>query len=142
MINETVDGISIRLHQIFGDDVEIYTEKTKQGLKEPCFAVRCVRASSTPVVGNRYFWQQLFEVRYHPKSGTDAQAECLTAKEKLLVGMEYIVGDDSLMRGTDRSAEIVDGVVVFSAYYNCYAKQATVPAPAMERMSSTTRTKG
>ena len=53
MINETIDGISVKLHGLFGGGVEIYTEQSKQDLKEPCFAVRCVRASDTPVVGNR-----------------------------------------------------------------------------------------
>lgn len=37
MVNRIIDGISIRINEVFGDDYEIYSEDIEQGFKEPCF---------------------------------------------------------------------------------------------------------
>ncbi len=34
-----IDGISIRINEVFGDDYEIYSEDIEQGFKEPCFFI-------------------------------------------------------------------------------------------------------
>ena len=39
MINAIISGISITLDGAFG--YEVYGEEIKQGLKEPCFFIKC-----------------------------------------------------------------------------------------------------
>ena len=37
MINEIMDAIAIKLHEVYGDEYEIHQNDIKQGLQEPCF---------------------------------------------------------------------------------------------------------
>ena len=53
MLVKTIESISIKLNQVFGDGYEIHTESVEQGLKEPCFFIVPLEASETQIIGNR-----------------------------------------------------------------------------------------
>ena len=55
MVNRIIDGISIRINEVFGDDYEIYSEDIEQGFKEPCFFILPLNQKKSPKLKNRSF---------------------------------------------------------------------------------------
>ncbi|EMJ6349287.1 TPA: hypothetical protein KP563_003503, partial [Clostridioides difficile] len=39
MLNNIIDGISIKLDKSFGNEYTIYSEDVEQGINEPCFFI-------------------------------------------------------------------------------------------------------
>jgi len=66
MVNDLIDGISIKLNQVFDDDYRIYSEDVTQGLIEPCFFIVVLNPSQIQMIGSRYFRQHPFDVHYFP----------------------------------------------------------------------------
>lgn len=121
--NNIINGISIKLDEIFnqdGDKYEIYSEEIKQGLKEPCFFIKLLKSSKEQVIGNRYFRRQAFDIHYFPKSSTQSEKEMLNMVDKLYEALEYIKCEDEIFRGTEMKHEIVDNVLHFFVDYNFY----------------------
>lgn len=116
MTDEITDGICLTLNSEFGDDYEIYTEKVKQGLKEPCFIVSLVDAESTPLLRTRSKRDYNFDVIYIPKYGTNA--ELLSMADKLFGALRFITNlDGTKMFGFDMRYEITDDVLHFFVRY-------------------------
>lgn len=134
-------GICAKLHEAFGGGCEIYEEEAKQGLAPPCFIVACVSQSVTPAVGARYSWSSLFSVTYFPKSGTDAQAECLGVQDALFQALEYIEAGGAMIRGAGMRGALVDGTLVFTAGYSVHARRATAAGGPMEDIRIQQKTK-
>lgn len=134
MINSIIDGISIKLNQIFGDEYEIYSEDVKQGLNEPCFFIAFLNTSKTQWIGPRFLKENSFDIHYFPK-GPDANGEMLDVAELLEVGLEYIVVDGSFVRGTKMNSEIVDGVLHFFVNYNMSMVKVEDPLDQMDGLS-------
>jgi hypothetical protein len=134
MLNDIVSGISKELNEAFGDDIEIYTEQVKQGLKEPCFLISCVDHSSTQVVGNRYLRRNLFSIQYFPKSPTNAKAECLDVLDDLFLALEYITVDGKLVKGTGVNGQIIDGVLVVTISYSMFVRKVEPDEEPMETL--------
>lgn len=118
MINDIIDGISIKLNEIFGD-VEIYSENVKQGLVEPCFFIQHVTTTETPYLGNRKKRVVTFDVHYFGTSKEDM----LSKSDEMMDGLEYItlINGDSI-RGLNMSSQIVDDVLHFSIDYQMMLK--------------------
>ena len=38
--NDIIDGVSIKLNELFGEKYTIYTNNVKQGLQFPCFFIK------------------------------------------------------------------------------------------------------
>ena len=116
MINELIAGISQKLDAEF-DEIEIYTDKIKQGLSEPCFFIMVLNSKQDQMVGNRYYRNQSFDIHYFPK--TDNTSELNEISDKLMNALEYIEFDGGLLRGTKMHSEIVNGVLHYFVDYNC-----------------------
>lgn len=142
MVNDLIDGISIKLNQVFGDGKRIYSETVKQGLKEPCFFIAVLNPSQIQVVGNRYFRQHSFDVHYFP-AVQDSKNELHEVASLLFDALEYITlinGD--LVHGTEMRYETVDGVLHFFVDYNMYVRKTAVPADNMETLIISDGVKG
>lgn len=117
MLNKIIDGISIRLNDIF-EDYPIYSEQIKQGFKEPCFFILPLSPSLKQIVGSRYQRYNPFDIHFFPGDldniGVDDVAE------KLLEALEYITVEGNLIRGMKRHYEKVDGVLHFFVEYNLH----------------------
>ena len=115
MLADIVNGISIKLNSVFGDSYEIYTENVEQGLEEPCFFIKTLPTTNTPLLGKRKKRTYSFVISYFPEKGNE---EMMRVSETLLNEMEYITllnGD--MIRGHSLQAEIVDDVLHFSVNY-------------------------
>ena len=98
MVNDLINGISIKLNQVFGDEYRIYTNSVTQGLTEPCFFIAVVDSSQAQLIGNRYFRQHSFDIHYFPASEGDNE-EILSVASELFEILEYI----NLPNGTPAS---------------------------------------
>ncbi|WP_315169498.1 phage tail terminator family protein [Metaclostridioides mangenotii] len=118
MINKLINGISIRLNQIFGDDYSIYTETVEQGFEEPCFFIKSIDPSKTPHPNKQSFREYLFDVMYFPESN-DTNSEINSVTEYLFEGLEVIeVLNGDLKHGSNMHAETVDDKLHFFVNYN------------------------
>lgn len=136
MINNIITGIAQKLDEEFnvnGDEYTIYTDGVEQGLKEPCFFIFSLKPSNRHVLGNRYERQYQFNIHYFPKN-EDSNNEINEIVERLFAVLEYITVDDSLVRGTSMSAEIVDDVLHFFINYNMYVTKQVVQEESMEEI--------
>lgn len=130
MVKDILDGISIKLNQVFGSSYEIYGDTdVVQGLETPCFFIAVLQPSQNQMVGKRYFRQYPFDIHYFPSNEGD-NVECLNVAEQLYEALELItlVNGDAL-RGTSMNYEIVDKVLHFKVNYNMFVlKEETVDA--------------
>ncbi len=118
MLNNIIDGISIKLDKTFGESYTIYSEDVEQGINEPCFY--CSFKSKQSILSK---WQDIkknsFDVHYFPKSN-DKSFEINEIAEMLLEELEYIEIDGDLVRGTNMNFEIIDNVLHFFVDYNYF----------------------
>ena len=124
MVNELLNGISIKLNQVFGDGYEIYGDTdVVQGLKEPCFFIAILNPSQTKLIGQRYFREHPFDVQFFPTTSGD-NVELQEVASELFLALEYITllnGD--LVHGTSMNYENVDGVLHFKVNYNMFLRK-------------------
>lgn len=118
MILELIAAVAGQINAAFGDGYELYCEDVKQGLKEPCFYISVLKTERKPMLGVRFFQLTPFHICFFPEKKAN-NCETRAVGEKLMNELEFItLADKSLVRGTNRSFEIVDGVLHFSIQYN------------------------
>lgn len=120
MINSIIDGISIKLNEIFGDDYEIYSEDIEQGFKEPCFFILPLNQKKSPKLKNRSFREHSFNIHYFPTSSYEKIREINSVLHTLMDELEYISIDNGLIRGTNIKSEVVDNILHFFINYNLF----------------------
>lgn len=133
MLNEIIDGMCEAIHEGFGDKYTIYTDVNKQGLTEPCFSIFPIQPRQKQVLGQRYFKENPMCVNFFPVQGTE-DSELYKVIEKLFSILEYITCGGDLVRGSNMTANISDGVVVFNVDYNFYVRRVETVEPDMEEL--------
>lgn len=143
MINSIIDGISVKLNQIFGDGVQINSEEVKQGLEEPAFIIQSVGINQESLrAGRRYSRRHPFDIVYIPEA-PDSNLEMLDVAAKLLDQMEDIeLLDGSILHGTGLSAKIQDGVLHFQVNYNSIMQRVVEEEEKMETVDHEVGLKG
>lgn len=135
MLNEIIDGISLKLNQVFGDGYEVYGDTNiVQGLKEPCFFIALLNPTQTQIVGARYFRNNPFMIQYFPRNAED-NIELHDVASELFEALEYItLANNDTLHGTSMEYEIVDGVLNFRVNYNAYLLKKAEPIDTMEEL--------
>lgn len=143
MIQSIIEGISSAIYEEFGSEFTIYSEEVKQGLKEPCFIISCVRTGHIPEMRRGYTQNNLFWVQYIPKENGREKAECCAAAERLERCLKYITVGGDLVRGVDIHHETNDGVLTFSVTYKVrVVEQYEQSATKMEALQKSVNLKG
>ena len=126
MIDLIMDGISTKLHDVFGDGCEIYGDTdVVQGLKEPCFFIAVLNPSQTPRLGKRCQRRHPFNVQYFPATAGD-NTELQAVASECFDALEYIIlPNGEMLRGSQMSYEIVDGVLHFRVNYDVFLNKPT-----------------
>lgn len=140
-IKAIIEAISIAINEEFGDDYTIYTERVEQGLKEPCFFVRCIKPTSRVYLGLRYFKTHQMCIQYFPVDKNQQQEECSIVSERLFDCLEYLTADGDLIRGTEMNAELLDGVLHFFVNYDFFVRKVK-RQDAMEDLQERVAAKG
>ena len=138
MINDIINGIAIKLNEVFGSDYKIYKENVKQGLKEPCFSIVMLEVTESAKLPNRCFRSYPFDIHYFPKTKT--KTEMYNVAEQLLIELEYITILDNLCRGTKMRYEVVDGVLHFFVNYDLFIKKEVAKVESMAELTVNSKT--
>lgn len=136
MINDIINGISVKLNEVFGSKCKIYKENIKQGLVEPCFNIVVLEPTQSAKLPSRYFRSYPFDIHYFPESSDKPKEEMYEVAEKLLIGLEYITVLDNFCRGTKMRYELVDGVLHFFVNYDLYIKKEVNQGVYMDNLTS------
>ncbi len=124
MIKNILDGISLQIHEEFGDGYEIYADADViQNLTEPCFFLAALQPYQDQLVGNRYYRHYPFDIHYFPATQGN-NIECYNAAETLLDILEIIqLPNEDVLRGTGINYEIIDDVLHFRVNYNLIVRR-------------------
>lgn len=135
MINAILDAITNALYAEFGDDYEIYTGKIEQGLKEPCFFVRCINPTNELFLGKRRKTTNQFAIHYFPSEEVDIYTECNDMFERLIECLEYIYDGFDAVRGEGFEYNISDGVLIVTVNYEFFVIRKGDEEEKMEEMT-------
>ena len=139
MILDILDGVCIKLNDLFGDGYEIYTENVKQGLQEPCFFVKSLPVITNPLLGNRRERRYPFEIAHFTEGGNE---EKMRVGEQMLDGLEYLtLTNGDIVRCRSIDMDIVDDVLHVSVTYPVMLN-STVKEDAMDTIATNIGTKG
>lgn len=127
MVTEIIKAISKTLHQVFGDDFEIYFSKdVQQGLQEPCFIIALMGSSQIKRVGQRYYQANSFAVRYFPRI-KGGNIEMMGVATQLYDALEFVqLLDGDLVQGTAMNYSIQEGVLHFLVDFNVFLKKELI----------------
>lgn len=131
MINDIVKGIGKAIRDEFESDYNIHTEEVKQGLKEPCFFIYVLNPQYEQVLGKRYLISCNCMVQYITEGGRE---ECNNVAERLFDCLELIIVSGDIVRGTNMSYEVVDGILNFNVSYKIYVYKNIVDEINMEEL--------
>lgn len=131
MEQDIIKGIARALIGAFGNGHTVYTEKVRQGLKTPCFFVKCESCLEIPFPMGRFFRENIFSVTFYPESGADEKKECARAAEKLFGCLEYITVSGDLTRGSKMKCGIEDGVLKLTLHYDMFVYKPGEKTPKM-----------
>ena len=123
MIKKVIDGICLAIASKF-ENAEIYTEAVKQGLEDGSFSIVCLNPTNTQFLGERYFRSNRFCIHYFPKTD-EPRSECLEVLEGLYEALKIIEVDGDLIRGTNMTNEMDEGVLHFFVNYDFFTIHKT-----------------
>ena len=137
-IKDLYDAIATKLHSLTG--YPCYYDYVRQNAEYPCFSIRLISSEQTPDLDRRYLREHLFEILCFPsESGEvkDINAEVYAWAPKLFLALEYIkVNTGELLRGTDTSYKVVDGVLQFLVSYDFYNQKKRDPEAKMQTLKT------
>ena len=141
MGNDIVEGIAFRLGELF-PDVEVHRDEIAQGFDAPCFFIKTLRTVQAAKLDNRYFRRHSFDVHYFPRRESGASADVQEIATALLMGLEYVLAGDSLIRASRTEYEVHDGVLHFMVDYDVFILREREKLPYMETLTQRQTTKG
>lgn len=141
LLNKIIDGIAMKLNQVFGDGYQIYTESVEQGLKEPCFFIVPLKPMQKQIVGKRYFREHPFDIHYFPAT-EDENTECLNVADQLFDALEAITVDGDVIRGSNINHEIIDDVLHCFVNYDMFIYKESETPDNMESLIVSNDLKG
>lgn len=131
---EVIDGV---IKAIRDNDLayRVYTESVEQGLKVPCFSIRCINSRSQSKFNTRVLKTYMISISYFPQSDTDARTECMDVWDVLSDALDTISVGNSLVHCKDEvEYEIVDDVLVCTATYELLCNRTSEDGELMETL--------
>ncbi|NLY79164.1 MAG: hypothetical protein GX072_04480 [Lysinibacillus sp.] len=138
-INDIITAISIKLNQVFGDDIRIYADDIPQGFKAPAFFILFLNLEQIQQIGNRWRINTLFNVQYFPQNGR-AEASNMSLKVQQAL-KEITLLNGTTMLSTNGNTEIVDGNAHNFINFNFFLQEIEAKEFmwSLEQRSKTTR---
>ena len=137
--NDIIDGVSIKLNELFGDKYTIYTNNVKQGLQFPCFFIGTLPSNKKKLIGNRY--ENELNLVIHSMLEKENLEEFNNISDKLYE-LEYITllnGD--ILKGYEMKTEVSDGVLLFFITYKFFTYKEITKTNDMEEIISSEEVK-
>lgn len=117
MINKIISGISNKLYESYGNDVEIYTESVVQNMTKPCFLINHIESDMDMIINPRYYFNSRFDVLYFSDK-FDKLRDSMIVGSSLFSILEYIPLDDGITRGANMRVDFNDDILHFTVDYN------------------------
>ena len=136
MINEIMDAIAIKLHEVYGDEYEIHQNDIKQGLQEPCFLITLIDSEKENLLNLRSKRLLPFDILFFSSSGKNRVSDTLMNELDMI---KCIDGD--LLHGTKMGSEIIDDVLHFFVSFNYIAVVKEEETGSMETLEVSSNTK-
>ncbi len=134
-INDIIDGVSVKIDRLFGDEYTIYTNNVKQGLEMPCFFIKSLPSSKQKLIGNRYENTTNLVIHAMLKDSKDIIEKLNDIAEKLYE-LEYIeLLNKDLLKGYDMKTEISDEVLLFFVTYKYFTYKEVQKENEMENLT-------
>ena len=132
--NDIIDGISIKINELFGEKYEIYIDDVKQGLELPCFFIRILPSNKKRLIGNR-FENTVNLVIYVMLNDIENKTEKLNDIADKLYELEYItLINKDIIKGYDMKNEKSDNTLLFFITY----KYFTIISKSEDKMENLT----
>lgn len=131
--NDIIDGVSIKINDLFGDEYSITTNNVKQGLEVPCFFIKELPSNKRKLIGNRY--ENELNLVVHAML-EEASLETFNDISDKLYELEYITllnGD--ILKGYDMKTQISDDVLLFFITYKFYTYKESTNTINMENLT-------
>ena len=141
MVNDIIDGISIKLNEEFGDSYTIYSEEVDQDFTEKSFFIDVLNPLIQQYVGDRHLRIHPFDIRFYPIENNHMNAQICDVADRLIQCLKYITVNGDLVRGINMSYNIVDDVLHFMVEYNIIVNYEH-NVEAMEDLKIDQRSKG
>lgn len=133
--NDVVDGVSIKINELFGDEYKIHTNNVKQGLEMPCFFIKKLPSSKKKLIGNRYENTDNLVVHAMIEDSEDKEEKLNDIADKLYE-LEYItLLNNDMLKGYDMKTEISDGVLLFFVTYKYFTYKEIQKETEMENLT-------
>lgn len=133
--NDIIDGVSIKINGLFGDEYTIHTNGVKQGLEMPCFFIKSLPSSKKKLIGNRYENTTNLVIHTMLEDSEDKE-EKLNNIADSLYELEYItLLNEDILKGYDMKIEISDGVLLFFITYKYFTYKEIQEETEMENVS-------
>lgn len=117
MINKIISGISNKLYESYGSNVEIYTESVVQNMTKPCFLINHIESDMDMIINPRYYFNSRFDVLYFSDK-FDKLRDSMIVGSSLFSILEYIPLDDGITRGANMRVDFNDDILHFTVDYN------------------------
>ncbi len=131
--NDIINGVSIKINELFGEDYKIYINSVKQGLEEPCFFIKILSSNKKKLIGNRY--QNECNLVIHSMLN-ETNIEKYNDISDKLYELEYItLLDGDMLKGFNMSIEVSDNVLLFFITYKYFTYKNEVKDSEMEDLT-------
>lgn len=130
-----IKSVAKKIYDNFGEEYEIYAEKVNQGLKEPCFFVSSINKTVRHHRNSYYISQNPISIQYFPKSDSKNE-QCNEVSEILFDILELLEVENDLIRGSEMSSQIIDGVLNFDVTYSFFIKREETKEDTMEELEN------
>jgi len=117
LTKDIIDGVSVKLNELFGDGYKIYTNNVEQGLEMPCFFIKTLPSNKKKLIGNRY--ENELNLVIHTM--LEEKLEELNNISDKLYELEYItLLNHDMLKGYNMKTEISDDVLLFFITYKYF----------------------
>lgn len=139
MVNTIIESIAAAIHEEYGA-YNIYVENIPQEFATPAFFIQLISEDHRHFRGTRYYSENHFAIQFFPQQGRTEVHDCHLMADSLKWVLETIeyTGDKSLIRGTNMSYAIDEGVLNFLISYNLFLDRTSEEDP-METISEDQR---
>lgn len=130
---ELLQPVVNRLKEVFGEDINIYTERQGQGVNTPCFFIKLVDTSLERQFNDFFFLYNLVNIVYMTDKKDQFHSEKI--RFEMLMGMEQIQLKHAGLTGDNLNAKINrDGDVSMTVNYNIWLEKVKIPDPLMRKL--------
>ena len=132
-IEDIIDGVSVKLDELFGDKYTIYSNSVKQGMQFPCFFIHLFNGKQKHYRQNRYKSELNFQIVGFAK---DDNIEQLHEMADGLYDIEYFtINNGDIIRCFNMKHTIEDGVLEFYFDINNFIYKEKIETDKMKNIS-------